>query len=158
MTLLLGILLGEVFFSRNRNRILLCLPASTCTSKAPIWQRVNKVTQRIKRKLYAEQDILQTHVFCSCLNINQSAGNISKSNRKHNKTKQKKKQKIKKRKENRLSYSLFKTRRVSREMQHDRLQASTLTYLLRSRSGVRCGDGGCTRGGGRASSCDWETR
>ena len=31
-------------------------------------------------------------------------------------------------------------------MQHDRLQAArTLTYLLRSRSGVRCGDGGCTR-------------
>ena len=55
------------------------------------------------------------------------------------------------RKENGLSYSLFKTRRVSREMQHDRLQASTLIYLLRSRSGVRCGDGGCTRGGGRAS-------
>ena len=40
----------------------------------------------------------------------------------------------------------IKTRRVSREMQHDRLQAaSTLTYLLRSRSEVRCGDGGCTR-------------
>ena len=107
--------------------------------------RVNKVTQRTKRKLYAEQDILQTHVFCSFLNINQSAGNISKGNR--NTAKKKKK----KRKENGLSYSLFKTRRVSREMQHDRLQASTLTYLLRSRSGVRCGDGGCTRGGGRAS-------
>ena len=45
-----------------------------------------------------------------------------------------------------------KTRQVSREMQHDQcLQASTLSYLLRSRSGVRCGDGGCTRGGGRAS-------
>ena len=78
--------------------------------------RVNKVTQRTKRKLYAEQDILQTHVFCSCLNINQSAGNISKGNRN-----------TAKRKENGLSYSLFKTRRVSRKMQHDRLQASTLT-------------------------------
>ena len=77
------------------------------------------------------------HVFCSYLKINQSAGYISKGNRNTEK----------KIKENGLSYSLFKTRRVSR----DRLQASTLTYLLRSRSGVRCGDGGCTRGGGRAS-------
>ena len=81
------------------------------------------------------------HVFCSYLKIYQSAGYISKGNRNTEK----------KIKENGLSYSLFKTRRVSREMQHDRLQASTLTYLLRSRSGVRCGDGGCTRGGGRAS-------
>ena len=33
-----------------------------------------------KKKMYAEQEILQTRLLCSCLNINQSAGNISKAN------------------------------------------------------------------------------
>ena len=31
-------------------------------------------------KMYTEQEILQTHLLCSCLNINQSARNISKDN------------------------------------------------------------------------------
>ena len=40
--------------------------------------------------MYTEQEILQTHLLCSCLNINQSAGNISKdnSNTEKNKTAQ----------------------------------------------------------------------
>ena len=147
MTLLLGILLGEVYIFPKSEQNFTVSTGEHMYIESDNLARVNKVTQRTKRKLYAEQDILQTHVFCSCLNINQSAGNISKGNGN-----------TAKRKENGLSYSLFKTRRVSRKMQHDRLQASTLTYLLRSRSGVRCGDGGCTRGGGRASWCDWETR
>ena len=140
MTLLLGILLGEVYIFPKSEQNFTVSTGEHMYIESDNLARVNKVTQRTKRKLYAEQDILQTHVFCSCLNINQSAGNISKDNRN-----------TAKRKENGLSYSLFKTRRVSRKMQHDRLQASTLTYLLRSRSGVRCGGGGCTRGGGRAS-------
>ena len=49
----------------------------------------------------------QTHLLCSCLNINQSAGNISKDNSN--------------RKKNVPIYSLFKTRLVSREMQHERV-------------------------------------
>ena len=143
MTLLLGILLGEVYIFPKSEQNFTVSTGEHMYIESDNLARVNKVTQRTKRKLYAEQDILQTHVFCSCLNINQSAGNISKGNRN-----------TAKRKENGLSYSLFKTRRVSRKMQHDRLQASTLTYLLRSRCGVRCGgggSGGCTRGGGRAS-------
>ena len=57
-------------------------------------------------------------------------------------------------------FTIFKNRRVSREMQHDRLKANTYTCLLRSRSrsGTRCGDGRCTWGRGDASWCDWETR
>ena len=65
--------------------------------------------------MYAEQEILQTHVLCSGLSINQSAGNISKGNSNTE---------IKRKRPN-LFYSLFKTRRVSREMQYDRLRAST---------------------------------
>ena len=41
--------------------------------------------------MYTEQEILQTHLLCSCLNIIQSAGNISKDNsntEKKNKTAQ----------------------------------------------------------------------
>ena len=30
--------------------------------------------------MYAEQEIFQTHLLCSCLNINQSTENISKDN------------------------------------------------------------------------------
>ena len=33
-----------------------------------------------KKKIYAEQDIFKTHLLCSCLNISQSTGNISKDN------------------------------------------------------------------------------
>ena len=65
----------------------------------------------------------------------------------------------KKRKWPNTVYLLFKTRRVSRETQDDHVQASTLTYILRSggQSGAHCRDGGCTWGGGRVSWCDWET-
>ena len=34
----------------------------------------------ITQEMYTEQKILQTHLLCSCLNISQSAGNISKDN------------------------------------------------------------------------------
>lgn len=52
-----------------------------------------------KKRMYAKQEIFQTHHLCSCfMNINQSAGNISKDNSNT---------------EN-LIYSLFKTTRVSR--------------------------------------------
>ena len=121
MTLLLGILLGEVYIFPKSEQNFTVSTGEHMYIESDNLARVNKVTQLTKRKLYAEQAILQTHVFCSCLNINQSAGNISKGNRNTAKKK--------KRKENGLSYSLFKTRRVSREMQHDRLQASTSQYI-----------------------------
>ena len=97
-----------------------------------------------KKKMYAEQEILQTHVLCSGLNINQSAGNISKGNSNTEK------------KENGLIYSIHylkpdESPEKCNMIVYERVHNLTYMYLLRSRSGVRCGDRGCTRGGGRAS-------
>ena len=81
------------------------------------------ITQRMYMysvHLYTEQEILHTHLLCSCLNINQSAGNISKDNSNtHTK------------KENSLIKSLFKTREVSREMQRDRVTSEHINITLK---------------------------
>ena len=87
VTLLLGILLGEVNIFPKSEQNFTESTGEHVYIESDNLARVNKVTQRTKRKLYAEQDILQTHVLCSCLNINQSAGNISKGNRKTAKNK-----------------------------------------------------------------------
>ena len=99
-----------------------------------------------KKKMYAEQEILQTHVLCTCsgLNINQSAGNISKGNSNTEK------------KENGLIYSIHylkpdESPEKCNMIVYEQVHNLTYVYLLSNRSGVRCGDRGCTRGGDLAS-------